>query len=524
VRRGDLNVSTQNNQLAEPQITPERAALPLILSLDIGTSSVRALLFDRLGRTVEGMRARATYALHTSAKGAVEADADEILRALWACIDEVVAHAGSLGHHIVGVASCSLVSNVLGIDAEGRAISPVYTYADTRPTPDVETLRAHFNEREVHRRTGCLFHTSYLPARFLWLSRTHPQLLERARRWLSIGEYMEYRLFGEARVSYSVASWTGLLDRNRLQWDKELLSFLPVDEEHLSVLTDVLEPRVGLQAPFAQRWPLLRDVPWFPTVGDGATANVGSGCVTPDRVALTVGTSSAMRVVTQAPVDDVPWGLWCYRVDRRRSLPGGALSEGGNVYAWMKEHLRLPEDLAVLERALATQEPDGHGLTILPFLAGERSPGWHGRARATIHGLTLAHTPVQIMRAGMEAVAYRLGLVFDLLRPLLPPQVEIVASGGALFHSTTWSQIIADVLGHPVTLSRVPEASARGAALLALEALGVLKDVGEAPQFSGTTYEPRSAYYERYRKAMARQQDLYYTLVATDQEERGTVP
>jgi Sugar (pentulose and hexulose) kinases len=128
------------------------------------------------------------------------------------------------------------------------------------------------------------------------------------------------------------------------------------------------------------------------------------------------------------------------------------------------------------------------------------------------------------MRAGMEAVAYRLGLVFDLLRPLLPPQVEIVASGGALFHSTTWSQIIADVLGHPVTLSRVPEASARGAALLALEALGVLKDVGEAPQFSGTTYEPRSAYYERYRKAMARQQDLYYTLVATDQEERGTVP
>ncbi len=494
-------------------VSPEESRDPLILSLDIGTSSVRAVLFDRDGRAVEGMDARGMYALRTAADGTVEADADEMLRAVWACIDEVVMRAGPLMDRVAGVAACTMVSNILGVDENGRALTPVYTYADTRPAPDVETLRAHFDEREVHRRTGCLFHTSYLPARFLWLARTYPGLLQRVYRWVSIGEYMEWHLFGETAVTYSVASWTGLLDRNRLRWDEALLDFLPVDVARLSPLTDVSTFRQGLRSPFAERWPALRDVPWFPAIGDGAAANVGSGCVTPDRVALTVGTSSAMRVVTEASVEDVPWGLWCYRVDGRRSLPGGALSEGGNVYAWFRERLRLPEDRHMLEQALAEMEPDAHGLTVLPFLAGERSPGWRGDARATIHGLTLAHTPLEILRAGMEGVAYRLGMVFDLLRPLLPERVEIIASGGALRNSPVWSQIVADVLGHPVRLSLVPEASARGVALLALEALGTLSSIAEAPLFVGELYEPNPEHHARYRAARERQEEIYRRLL-----------
>ena len=492
--------------------TPQEMEPPLILALDIGTSSIRAVLFDRLGRTVQGLSSRARYTLRTASDGTVEADADEILEAALSCIDGVVARLGSLDSALAGVASCSMVSNILGIDRDGRAITPVYTYADTRPAPDVEVLRRHFNERLVHRRTGTLFHTSYLPARFLWLKRTQPETLKRAWRWVSIGEYLEFQLFGDTAVSYSVASWTGLLDRNRLSWDEELLEFLPVEKEQLSPLTDVHTPRQGLRAPYRQRWPALADVPWFPTIGDGAAANVGSGCVTPQRVALTMGTSSAIRMVTSEPVEDVPWGLWCYRVDAQRSLPGGALSEGGNVFAWLRERLRLPEDTQILEQRLATLEPDGHGLTVLPFFAGERSPGWRGDARATIHGLTLAHTPLEILRAGMEGVAYRLGMVFDLLRPLLPPQVEIIASGGALVHSAVWAQIIADVLGHPLSVSQVPEASARGAALLALESLGVIKNIAEVPVFTGETFTPHPEHHQVYQAAMARQKELYERL------------
>jgi gluconokinase len=158
-------------------------------------------------------------------------------------------------------------------------------------------------------------------------------------------------------------------------------------------------------------------------------------------------------------------------------------------------------------------EPDAHGLTILPFLAGERAPGWAGHARGTIHGLSLATTPLEILKAGLEAVAYRVAIVFELLRQLLPSEPEIVASGGALLHSPSWLQIMADALGRPVVVSEVQEVSGRGAALLALEALGILKNLNEAPDFIGPVFDPDSRRHERYLTAIERQKTLYEKLI-----------
>ena len=219
-----------------------------------------------------------------------------------------------------------------------------------------------------------------------------------------------------------------------------------------------------------------------------------------------------MRAVVDRSIPHIPSGLWCYRVDGRRSLPGGALSEGGSVFSWMKDVLQLG-DLAGLENRLATMEPDGHGLTVLPFLAGERSPGWAGHARGTVHGISQATTPLDILRAGLESVSYRIALVFELLRELLPGEPQIVASGGALLRSPTWLQIMTDVLNRPIAVSEVQEASGRGATLLALEALGVLPDLGKAPDFVGPIHYPDKGRRERYREAMERQKKLYDKLV-----------
>jgi gluconokinase len=226
-----------------------------------------------------------------------------------------------------------------------------------------------------------------------------------------------------------------------------------------------------------------------------------------------MGTTSAVRAVVAGDLPRIPAGLWCYRVDREHSLPGGAMTEGGNVFAWMCDTLQLPP-LEDLEPSLASAAPDMHGLTMLPFLAGERSPGWAGHARAAIDGLSLATTPLSILQAGMESVAYRVGMVFDLLQPLLPEDFEVVVSGGALLSSPAWRQIVADVLNRPVTVSEVREASARGAALLTLRALGVLDDVGQAPPFVGASVEPDAGRHARYAEAMERQQLLYEKLIA----------
>lgn len=494
------------------KVLPAQSEPPFILVIDIGTSAVRVLLFDRHGRVLDGPAARRPYSMHTASDGTFEANPGSLLDLIFGSVDQVLSAAGPLSEEIHAVALSTLVSNVLGVDAHHCHVTPMIAYADTRSAPDALVLQAALDERVIHQRTGCCFHSSYLPARFHWLARTQPKVLKQTARWVSIGEYLFLKLFGQAAVSYSVASWTGLLDIRRLVWDEELLEALPIDLTHLSPLTDVNTPQMGLKSEFAKRWPSLAKVPWFPAVGDGAAANIGCGCVSPQRVALTIGSTAAMRLVIYDESVTVPQGLWCYRVDRRRLLLGGALNEGGIVYAWMRKTLRLRG--RDVERAIAAMPPDSHGLTVLPFWAGERSPGWAANARATIHGLTLSTTPLDILRAGLEAVACRLALIYALLVDLLPTDSIIVGGGAALRKSPTWLQIIADALNQPIVVSEVEEASGRGAALLALESLGVLLDAGDVPSDLGATYVPAPARHERYRAAIERQRELYARLVS----------
>ena len=211
-----------------PSSPPAKAEAPLILTIDAGTSSARALLYDARGRAVEGLVAQERYSIRTGPDGAVEDDPDAALERIWRCVDAALAQAGPLAQQIRAVAIDTLVSNILAIDAAGRPLTPLITYADTRNDADAIELRRTLDERAVHQRTGCLLRTSYWPARLAWFRRTQPDIWRAAARWITLGEYMELRLFGRCRVGCSVASWSGLLDRRRLEWDAPLLDFLGV--------------------------------------------------------------------------------------------------------------------------------------------------------------------------------------------------------------------------------------------------------------------------------------------------------
>ena len=502
----------------ESTVAEGNAERPVILAIDIGTSGVKILLYDRMGREVEGIRWSQAFEIRTSAGGASEIDPDRLLEVVWRGIDAMLAKAGPMVQDIAGVATCTLVGNIMGIDQQGRPLTPVFTYADTRAESEVAWLGQQFDETAVHDRTGCHFHSSYLPARFRWLGQTQPDVIRRAAHWISIGEYIERQLFGESGVSYSVASWSGLLDRKRLIWASDLLNKLPVDIARLSPLVDIDALKKGLKSEFASRWPALKNLPWVPAIGDGAAANVGSGCVSPSHVALTIGSTTAVRAVVTASIDHIPRGLWCYRVDGRRSLPGGALSEGGSLFAWIENTFRI-EDGDKLAPALELLPPDGHGLTVLPFLSGERSPGWQGRARATFHGISQATTALEIMRAAMEAVAYRIALVMEKLAMLLPDNFQIVASGGAIRRSPVWQQIITDVLGRRIAVAGIQEASARGSALLALEAMGLIEEIKDIPSSIEHTCYPDDERHSIYLDALERHKGLYDILVKDNRSE-----
>jgi gluconokinase len=228
-----------------------------------------------------------------------------------------------------------------------------------------------------------------------------------------------------------------------------------------------------------------------------------------------------MRLVLPAPPGaawTVPPGLWAYRLDRANAVLGGALSNGGNLLAWLRQLLALAPDDAAFAAAAALP-PDAHGLTILPFVAGERSPTWHDEANGIIAGLTLATRPEDVLRGAMEAVAYRFARIYDALRPLAAEPHQIVANGAAILNSPSWLQIVADALGHPiVALPPSDEASARGAALMAAVAVGLLPDLAAAPDPAAgcPVYAPDLARAERYRAGRQRQERLETRLFGDD--------
>jgi gluconokinase len=208
-----------------------------------------------------------------------------------------------------------------------------------------------------------------------------------------------------------------------------------------------------------------------------------------------VGTSGALRLLYESERPQPKPGLFLYLADERRVVEGGALSDGGNLYAW------LGRTLADAAGSLAERDPRDHGLVFLPFLGGERSTGWNPDARGTIHGLTFETTPLDLRQAAYEGVAFRFAAIADLL----PELQEVVATGGGLLRDRDWIQIMADALARPVAVSDVPEASLRGAAVLALEREG--HEVAKAP-IAGVV-EPRAERAETYRAARVEQQRLY---------------
>lgn len=486
---------------------------PFVLAIDIGTSSVRAAFYDARARRIAGSQARIEHEFGTTADGGAEVDADEAVAEVVRVVDAALMHGGeATAARARAVVVSSFWHSLVGVDEDGRAVTPVFGWADTRAAAEAGELRQGFDERATHARTGCRFHPSYWPAKLRWLQKTRAAIFHARTRWMSFADFLALRLSGDWATSVSMASGTGLFDQRRCRWDDELVAALGLQVEQLPALAGT-RATFAVGGRYAQRWPTLRACAWHRAIGDGAANNIGAGCTTPERAALMVGTSGAMRVMWRGDVPaEIPGGLWCYRADSERVVVGGALSDGGGLHAWMSETLALDDDKQAVERALATMKPDAHGLTLLPFWAGERSTGWHAHTSGAVLGLTTHTRPADVLRASMEAVAYRFALIADALKPFAPA-TEIRASGGALRASATWRQIVADVLGRPLALSLVREASSRGAVLLALEAAGEIQSLADVPTPTDDLCRPDASRHARYRKGLERQRKVYELLI-----------
>jgi gluconokinase len=476
-----------------------------LLSIDVGTSGVRAALFDERGNEVPGAQVRSRRSAVVS--DFAELDPDQLVDEVVKTVDELLTYHFHSAAQIELIALSAFWHSLIGISNSGLPTTKVLTWADTRAAGFANDLRREFDEATIHGRTGCRFHPSYWPAKLRWLRSDGADNFHNTRCWLGFAEYLCLRLFGENSTSVSMASATGLFNQRDCDWDWDFVEDLGISPDTLPEIKTQTSAR--LSEDFALRWPALAEARLVTVVGDGAANNIGAGCSTKDKIALMVGTSGAMRVVFDGdPPDELASGLWSYRACRRRVVVGGALSDGGGLVQWINESLNFGNDHAALQQEIAALEPDSHGLTVLPFWSGERSTGWLAEARGGIFGLRQQTTPVEIARAVLESIAYRFASIASALDHIAP-NAMIAASGNALRSSPAWLQIIADVLGRPLMLGGTAEASSRGAALLALEAVGKIAKIEEDLFAVDQVFEPDMTRHARYSLGLARQEELY---------------
>ena len=442
----------------------------LVLAMDIGSSSTRSALFDENGRAVAGTAASREYAVRYTADGGAELSPMLLRRASAECLRKTLHTRGASPSlrkiPIAALGASAFWHSLLGLDRKGRAITPVYTWADSRCTDDAVQLRREFDERKIHARTGCMLRASFWPAKLRWLRRTRERLFKRVVRWVSPAEWIFEELFGAAGCSHSMASATGLYDLRTQEWDPALCASCGIEIEQLGALT---ETATAARPAF----PELREINFSTAIGDGAAGNLGCEANTSGRIAINIGTSAAVRMMTKRSKDKdrTPLGLFRYAVDRERIVIGGAVSNAGNLRRWCLRELRVSGTASDAEKTLSRRDAASDEITILPFWVSERAPTWPENLRGAMIGLSQATSASQILRATTGAAFYRLGAILDLVESAAGPAKDIIVSGGIL-HSPASLRLLADAIGHDLRVSSEPEASLRGAAVYALERLG----------------------------------------------------
>ncbi|MFI7425455.1 gluconokinase [Micromonospora sp. NPDC049836] len=495
----------------------------VVLGVDIGTTSTKAVAYDTGGRQLAAHSIG--YPLDEPQPGYAQQDPQLIVDAVVGAIRAVVEQ---LPMPVAGLCFSTAMHSLIGLDADGTPLTPSVTWADSRASAQAERLRAVPSGLALHRRTGTPIHPMAPLPKLVWFAEQEPKLHERVAYWVGIKDYVLLRLTGTLVTDHSVASATGLLDIHRLTWDAEALRIAGITAERLPRLVPTTHVLPGLSAPVARATGLPAGTPVVLGAGDGPLANLGLGAVRPGVVACSIGTSGAMRVMVERPGVDPLGGVFCYALTEDRWVVGGAINNGGIVLQWAGEALapELGEHTEEELLDLAARAPVGSGgLIMLPYLLSERAPHWSALPRGAYVGLAHGHRREHLVRAALEGVCQQLALVLASVRAAGNEVREIRASGG-FARSPLWRQILADALGLPVRFPAGHEGSSFGAALLGMQALGLIESIEVAADLVriDETVRPDPAAAATYAALLPLFSELYDALVPTFASLRRLAP
>ncbi len=462
-----------------------------IIGIDIGTGSTKAVGVSITGEAL--CTSQISYPTLSPKPGYSEQAPELIWQAFIKCIVRVI---DQLHHQPKGIALSSAMHSVIGVDENGQALMNMITWADNRSASIAEKIKASSSGAMLYEQTGTPIHAMSPLCKIIWLRENESELFQQINKFISIKEYIWFKLFGVFEVDHSIASATGLFDIEGLLWNENALQRCEISTDRLSTIVSTSHLRTDVLELVQKQLSIDSNIPFIIGGSDGCMANVGSFSIDPGVAALTIGTSGAIRVANATPTVNVDTMPFNYRLDENTFITGGPVNNGGIALKWyvesfLKKKLQSSEDYDGILNETKTITPGSNGLIFLPYLLGERAPLWNSQACGVFFGIDSSHTQSHFTRAVMEGILFALFNICKTLEESGLTINEIHVSGGFV-HSEIWLQLLADVFGKKIVLIRAEDASAQGAAFLAMKKLELIEEYKALMPTSVTTYLPNN--------------------------------
>jgi len=446
-----------------------------ILTLDVGTTALKAAIFDAHGR----LRATAAceYQPAKPRPDWMELDPEVYWEAACRGIKSALDACRQDGVDIRAVGVTSQGETLIVLDGQGRPLRPAIVWLDTRSAAEAVELARVFDPAEVYRITGQQEMIPAWPAtRIMWLRRHEPEIFARAAKYLLVGDYLVFRLTGRFISDRGLNPSTLYFDLNTGAWWPAMLEYLGLRAEQLPELSGPAAVAGAVHAAAARDTGLTAGIPVAPAPIDQVCGALGAGSINPGVITENTGAALALAATTLRPVLDPQRrvGVYMHGVPGRYVLLPWAPT-AGMALRWFRDEFGDGADYDALCRPAAEVAPGADGLWLLPHFSGAGCPHVSARARAAFLGLTLNHTRAHLVRALLEAVAFMVRGNLEMLAEMGVAGTELRSLGGAS-RSALWLQIKADVCRRDLVTMECAEATSLGAALLAAVAVGVYPD------------------------------------------------
>jgi xylulokinase len=444
---------------------------PVVLGLDVSTTATKAIVVDASG----GLIGVAASEYATSAPQPLWSEQDPELwwTAARAAIADVLASSGVRAADVAAVGLSGQMHGLTLLDDVGAAVRPAILWNDQRTAAQCDRIRELVGRERLIATTGNDALTGFTAPKILWVREHEPEAWARARHILLPKDHVRLRLTGRYATDRADGAGTILFDLAARDWSAAILDALDIEPDLLPRTFEGPDVTGAVTAEAAAATGLLAGTPVVGGGGDQAANAVGLGAVRPGIAALSLGTSGVVFAPTASPAIE-PDGLlhaFCHALPGTWHLMGVMLSAAGSL-RWLRDAVAPGRSFDELVAFAEAVPPGSDGLVFLPYLSGERTPHPDPLARGAFVGLTLRHGLGHLVRAVLEGVAFGLRDAFELVRATSPePLRELRASGGGT-RSPLWRQIVADVLGAPMSLTGTSEGAAAGAAILAAVGAG----------------------------------------------------